>query len=252
MRPFASLVSKEDALARILEAAQPLGRAEEVPLAAARGRACAEDVRAPHDVPPYARATMDGYAVRAADGDVPRVLVGEVFAGATKLPEVGRGEAVRIATGAPLPPGADAVVRVEDTREEGGEVFCKTRPAAAGHVDAAGADIKAGALAVARGALLTPARLGVLASVGRATVRVAARPRVAVVVTGDELLGLGAPHDPLRIYDSNGSALRGLFENAGAVVTTHRAHDEIEALRMTLRAIWSWTRSTTCCSTVSA
>ena len=103
MRPFGALLPKEEALALILDAAAPLARAEDVPLAEARGRVSAEDVRAPHDVPPYARATMDGYAVRAADGSAPRRVTGELFAGARVLPAVDPGGAVRIATGAPVP-----------------------------------------------------------------------------------------------------------------------------------------------------
>ena len=236
MRPFGALLPKEEALALILDAAAPLARAEHVPLAEARGRVSAEDVRAPHDVPPYARATMDGYAVRAADGSAPRRVTGELFAGARVLPAVDPGGAVRIATGAPVPPGADAVVRVEDADERDGTLTTRVQTRAGAHVDPAGADLLAGALAVAKGARLTPARLGVLASVGRADVRVAARPRVAVVVTGDELLDVGAPHDPHRIHDSNGTTLRALLEDAGALVTTVRARDEIDALRSTLRA----------------
>lgn len=235
MRPFGDLLSKEDALARLLAAAPVVARVEELPLAAARGRACAEDVRAPFPVPPFARATMDGYAVRAGEAGPLRV-VGDVPAGARDLPTVGPGGCARIATGAPLPPGADAVVRVEDAREDAGGVAVK--PARPGQfVDPAGSDLAEGAPVASRGEVLTPARLGLLASVGRTAVRALARPRVAVVTTGDELLQPGEPHDPRRVFDANGTTLRALLEEAGAaVVSVAHARDDLAATRAALDA----------------
>lgn len=235
MRPFGALLSKEDALARLLGLARSLAREEERPLHEARGRVCAEDVRAPFPVPPFARATMDGYAVRSTDAG-PRRIVGDVPAGATSLPAVEAGEAVRIATGAPLPPGADAVVRVEDAKEDGGRVEVPATVAGR-FVDPAGADIAEGAPVVARGDVLTPARLGLLASIGRASVRVLAKPRVAIVTTGDELLRPGDPPRPFRVFDANATTLRALLDAAGAEVMEPRhARDDLDATRAALDA----------------
>lgn len=226
MRPFGELISKEDALARLLGAAHAVDRHEPLPLSRAAGRVVAEDVHAPFDVPPYARSMMDGYAVRAADTPIPPPLpgtplrvVGEVLAGAVELPRVGAGEAARIATGAPVPPGADAVVRVEDTHETEGAVVIRGAVRAGQSIERAGSDLARGDVVVRMGELLTPARLGLLASIGAAEVSVFARPRVALFSTGDELLGPGdAPH-PLRIYESNTTTLAALLEAHGAGVT---------------------------------
>lgn len=240
MRPFGALVSKEEALAMLLDAARPVTEVEELPLAAARARAAAEEVRAPFAVPPFDRATMDGYAVRAQDAAAPGArlrVVGEALAGARSPPPVGVREAARVATGAPVPPGADSVVRVEDTFEEDGSVMLRVAVRARQNVDPAGADLPLDALVVAPGVALTPARLGLLASVGRARVRVLRRPRVALFSSGDELLRPGEALRPGAIYDSNGTTLRALLEDAGAEVDAQPAlPDDLAALRGALRA----------------
>ncbi|MEA3200190.1 MAG: molybdopterin molybdotransferase [Thermoplasmata archaeon] len=237
MRPFGALIGMDEARARLLDAARPVARVDELPLREACGRVCAQDVAAPFDVPPFARATMDGYAMWAADGAAPRKLVGEVPAGATSLPRIGPGEAARIATGAPLPPGADAVVKVEQAAEEHGQVRAQMPPRPGQFVDPAGVDLAKGARVVSRGEVLTPARLGLLASVGLARVRVVARPRVALLSSGDELLSPGAPPEPLRIFDSNTTTLGALFAAAGgAVEALPRLPDEREAMREALVA----------------
>lgn len=236
MRPFGELTSKDEALRILLALAPRAPRVELASLHDAAGRAAAEDVDAPFDVPPFARSTMDGYAVRSADADAARRLVGEVLAGATSLPPLGPGECARIATGAPLPPGADAVVRVEDAREDQGQVRVRMPPKPRQFVDPAGADLPRGTRVVRSGELLTPARLGLLASVGRAQVRVVARPRVALVSSGDELLRPGEPPAPLRVFDSNTTSLRALLEAAGARVEPQPPlPDELDALRAALR-----------------
>lgn len=238
MRPLRALVPKEEALDRLLAAARRVARVEEAPLAGARGRVAAEAVRAPFAVPPFARSMMDGYAVRASDASAPGArlrVVGDVLAGAAALPPVGAGEAARIATGAPLPPGADSVVRVEDTDEEGGVVALRVAARAGGSVDPPGSDLAQGAAVVSEGEVLTPARLGLLASVGRASVRVLARPRVALLSSGDELLRPGEPLAPGRIYDSNAVTLRALLEGAGADVAPQPAlPDKLDALAAAL------------------
>lgn len=235
MRPLGALLSKEDALSRLLDAARPVPRTESISLAHAGGRVLAETVHAPFAVPPYARATMDGYAVRADDGASLRVA-GDVFAGADALPTLAPGTALRIATGAPVPPGADAVVRVEDTNEKDGIVTLRAPARRGQSIDPAGADFAPDAILADAGALLTPARLGLLASIGRTHALVHARPRVAIFSSGDELLQPGAPPHPLRIYDSNSTALVALCEAAGARATRQPAlPDAREAIERALR-----------------
>lgn len=234
MRPLRALIPKEEALDRLLAAARPVSRVETLPLHQAAGRVAAEALEAPFAVPPFARSMMDGYALRAADASTPGArlrVVGEVLAGAADLPEVGAGEAVRIATGAPLPPGADSVVRVEDADEAEGFVAFRVAARRGGSVDPPGSDLELGARVLAPGLVLTPARLGLVASVGRASVAVLARPRVALFSSGDELLRPGEPPAPNRIYDSNGATLRALLESAGAEVSPQPAlPDRLDAL----------------------
>lgn len=225
MRPLGALLSKEDALARLLAAARPPGRQERVALEAGAGRVVAEDVFAPFDVPPYARSTMDGYAVRgdardaASKEESPRWrLVGEILAGSSAPPELADGEAVRIATGAPVPASASGVVRVEDTTEMDGHVTVRAAPRPGQNIERAGADLAKGDLVCRAGDVLDPPRIGLLASIGRADVAVHARPRVAIFSTGDELLQPGEPPDPYRIYDSNSLTLSTLLAAHGADV----------------------------------
>src|SRR5581483_2106029 len=211
MRPFGALLGADEAKAKLLGAARRVQRVEDAPLDAAWGRVAAEDLASPLDVPGFARSTMDGYAVRSADAG-PRRVVGEIPAGATVLPKLGPGEAARIATGAPLPPGADAVVRVEDAREDGS---FRVAPKPGQFVDAAGSDLARGAPVLRAGDVLTPARLGLVASVGLARVRMLAKPRVALFSSGDELLSPGKEAQPLRIFDSNTITLRALLAQIG-------------------------------------
>lgn len=236
MRPFGALLPKEEALRILLDAAAPVDTRERLPLALARGRVAARRVEAGVAVPPYNRATMDGYAVRAADG-ADLAVQGDVFAGARAPPPLAPGRALRIATGAPIPPGADAVVRVEDTREEGGRVRLLTPARAGQFIDPRGSDLPLGAPVVEAGDALTPARLGLLASVGLAEVEAWARPRVALFTSGDEVAQPGQPPDPWRIFDANGASLRAMLENAGAqVAPAPPLPDEMDAIRAALRA----------------
>ncbi len=199
--------------------------AEEVALALALDRVLATDVASPVDLPPWDNASMDGYAVRAADvrgasaeRPVTLAVIDTVAAGARADRALEAGQAYRIMTGAPLPPGADGVVRVEDT-DAGLERVAVRDDRDAGHnVRARGEDLTAGALAVARGTRLGPAHLGVLASVGSATVRVARRPRVLILATGDELVDLDRFDEVrrgTRIVTSNSYTLEAQVRAAG-------------------------------------
>ena len=239
MRPFQSMISLDDAQAQLAAAVRPLGRVETVPLAHLAGRVVAHDVVAATNVPPFARAMMDGYAVRAADTtgathDSPRSLtrVGRVFTGEVMTRAVGVEECAEIATGAPLPPGVDAVVMVEETTPGGADVVYVRAPVHAGqHVGRAGADIAAGAMVLRAGDVLLPARVGVVAALGLPALDMYARPRVAIVSTGNEVVAPGAALGPGQIYDVNRHTLTAIVEaHGGVAVPLDVAADTLEAL----------------------
>ncbi len=217
------MLSVEEALARVLAAIPVLG-SESVPLAAALDRVLAEPVVATRDLPPWDNSAMDGYALRVADtagatADRPARLrlLGEIPAGAVADRAVGVGEAYRILTGAPMPPGADAVIPQEDVRRDGAVVVVP-RAVPAGHfVRPRGEDIRAGESVLAPGTVLGPAALGVLAGLGRPLVRVHQRPRVAILSTGDELVDLDATPGPGQIPNSNTYTLAAQVREAGGI-----------------------------------
>jgi molybdopterin molybdotransferase len=217
------MIPLADAQARVLDAVGPLAP-RVVALRDALGLVTAEEIVAPEPVPPFANTAMDGYAVRAADTEgaaatapVELRVVDDLPAG--RSPEgisVGAGEAVRIMTGAPVPEGADAIVMVEQTERAGDDGVRILREAAVGdHVRPSGGDLVAGQAVFPAGTMLTPAHLGVLASLDRHDVSVFARARVAVLSTGDELVESG-PLAPGQIRDSNRPMLLALVAAAGA------------------------------------
>ncbi len=192
-RVYRRLASLEEAIAIIRENV-PEPKVEEVSLDGVLGRALAEDVYSEVDVPPFDRSTKDGFAVRAADtygADEDRPIslrvIGRASAGHPYLGEVGEGEAVEIATGAPIPRGADAVVMVERTHRLGDELMVYRSVTPGENVQSAGGDVRVGETVLTAGSLLGPAEVGILAASGRRRVRVFAKPRVAVGSTGDEL-----------------------------------------------------------------
>lgn len=215
------MVSVEQARAIILGEARPLA-SETVALDDALGRVLAEDVAADRDLPPFDRAAMDGYALRAADvarAPVALEVVGELRAGDAKALVVGAGQAVRIMTGAVVPPGATAVQQVEKTQPLDEFRVTVLAPVAEGqNLAPRGSEVKAGETVLARGRTLDPAAIGVLATVGRARVGVARRPVVAVLVTGDEIVDVVETPGPTRIRNSNGPALAAAARQAGADV----------------------------------
>ncbi|WP_163573672.1 molybdopterin molybdotransferase MoeA [Fodinicola feengrottensis] len=192
--------------------------AESVPLAELAGRVLAESVVSEDDLPPFPASTMDGYAVRAADGEVDRRLVGDRFAGKMDELTVGPGEAAYITTGAPLPAGADTVVKVELTEETGGVVRLQGSPGDRKNIREPGHDLRKGEEVAAAGTLLTPAAIGLLAAAGRTTALVGRRPRVSILSTGDELVEPGERPGPGQIRDSNRFALLAALNGLNADV----------------------------------
>ncbi len=244
MRPFASTISFQDAVARVLDAARPIARTETIALDDADGRVLAEDVTASLDVPAFDRAAMDGYAVRAEDtrdvrADAPASLtcVGIVTAGTMTARVVGRGECIEVATGAPLPPGATAVVMVEHTSRQGDIVQVRIAAAPGQHVGRRGADITSGDVVTRTGDVLTPARIGALAAIGCSNVHVAARPSVLICPTGDEVVAQSEPLGAGQVYDVNRFTLAAVVKRHGGVAVTHTpAGDTIDALAAVLDA----------------
>ena len=208
------------------------------PIAQASGLILADDVLAPHDVPPFANSAMDGYAVQAGDtrpAPSELTVIEDVAAGHVAGREVVSGTAIKIMTGAPLPAGADAVVRVEDTSQQGDRVRLEEGAVAGENVRAAGGDLAAGSMVFEAGTRLTPHHLGVLASVGVFDPVVHRRPTVAVLSTGDEVVPAGTPLAPGQIHDSNRPQLLALLEELGAdVIDLGIVGDDAQSLRTVL------------------
>jgi molybdopterin molybdotransferase len=238
MRPFKGTISLDEARAIIDRAIVPIERTERVPLERASGRVLAEAIVSSADVPPFARAAMDGYAVRAQDTSgasrsAPRTLrsIEKVFTGQMPVQTVGDGQCIEIATGAPMPPGADAVVIVEETESDGDlvRVFTSVNPAQ--NVGRQGADIQKGQTVLQPGTLLNASRVGSLAALGLTTVTVFDKPRVAILSTGNEIVEPGQPLAPGQIYDINRFTLAAVVtENGGVAVPYRIATDTIDDL----------------------
>jgi molybdopterin molybdotransferase len=227
------MLTLDEARERLLARLTPL-EGETVGLAEAAGRVLVEPrVVAAVDVPAFANSAMDGYAVRAADTPGRLRLVGEVTAGMASPPSVAPGTAVRIMTGAPIPPGADAVVPVEvATEADDGVQVARARTG--DHVRAAAHDTRTGDDVCLEGAL-TPARLAVLATLGIGTVEVRRRPVVAILSTGDELVEPGTALGPHQVHDANGIALAAAVREAGGdALLLPRVGDDAAAIERVL------------------
>src|SRR6266850_7860068 len=201
MRPFASTISLDEARQRLDANIRAIERTERVRLEDAAGRVAANDVASPIDVPPFARSAMDGYAVIAADTQsasrstpAELRLLDRIYTGQISAAMVARGTCAEIATGAPLPAGADAVVMVEETAKHGDhEVDIFATATIGQNIGKRGADITSGDRVVGGGDLLTPSRVGAVAAIGAVDVEVYARPRVAILSTGNEVVDPGQP-----------------------------------------------------------
>lgn len=242
------MISVEEARERILANFSRL-EAVEQPILESLGQTLAEDVDALFDIPPLDNTAMDGYAVQAESTagaselePVELDVIGELAAGYVFEGGVGQGQAVRIMTGAPIPSGADSIVPFEETDESGRGVPSKVGPTEgrvrvlkAAHpgnnIRRAGEDVRAGTTVVPEGAVLRPPHIGVLASLGRATVRVTRRPLVAILSTGDEVLEPGQERGASQIYDSNSYSIAAMvLRNGGVPMRLGIARDTIEDL----------------------
>lgn len=237
-------ISFEEMRRRVMSVARPLP-AEKIRILESRGRVLAERIRARGPVPPVDKSAMDGFAVRVADikpacGERPVTLriTDTIAAGAISTRRLARGSAVRIMTGAPLPPGADCVVPVEYTRTNNGHVTLRTGFPCGNNVLRKGTDMRKGQVILERGTVIGPSQMGMLAMLDQPTVSVHRRPRVGILTTGDELGEVGRKRPLGHIPDSNRYGLYGLIESAGCVpVDGGRCGDDTRQLRRALTSL---------------
>lgn len=218
VNPLDRLLEPAEATA-IIRANTPLLPTERVRLMDAGGRILMEEIVSNEDQPPFPAATMDGYAIVSDDTEPVRRVTGDQFAGTVTGLHVERGTAAYITTGAPLPPGADAVVPVERTTQTATGVRIHEMPRAGQNIRPVGSDLKRGDRVLAPGMMLTPAAIGLLASLGRTDALVPRRPRVSLLATGDELVEPGQPIGPGQIRDSNRFALAAALAPLGVTIT---------------------------------
>jgi molybdenum cofactor synthesis domain-containing protein len=239
MRPIRETIPLDTARTLLLDAIVPIDRVVRVPLAEASGRVLARAAVSEIDVPPFDRAAMDGYAVIAEDTfgttrSDPRILrrVETVYTGEIASRPLTRGECMEIATGAPMPEGADAVVMVEETEQAGGDLIRIMTPVyPRQHIGRRAADIATGQIILRDGDLLNPSRVGALAAIGFADVEVFARPRVALLSTGNEIIDPGQPLRPGHIYDINRFTLSAVIgEHGGVPIPLRTAADNLTDL----------------------
>jgi molybdopterin molybdotransferase len=232
------MLTVEEALEAILSRVSVLGT-ERVEVVGALGRVLAAPVVSRREIPPWANSSMDGYAVRAEDtgGGAVLSVVGRVEAGALAARTIGRGEAMRIFTGAPLPAGADAVVPQEDVDANDGHIALRGRVDHAAYVRPRGEDVRVGDRVLEAGTLLTAAEVGLLATLGHAQVHVHRRPRVAILSTGNELADLGTEPGPAQIPNTNTYSLMAQVLEAGAEpLNLGVAPDRLEAIEERVRS----------------
>ncbi len=239
MRPFGDVISLEAARAILDRTGEPIQNIETIMLSEANGRVLAQDVVAQTDVPPFSRAGMDGYAVRASDThgasrSTPRTLtrVGTLYTGEVSPVSVREGQCIEISTGAPIPDGADAVVMVEETDSHGDNdvrIFAAVQPQQ--NVGKRGADIQEGQVVAAAGEVVNSSRIGALAAVGTVWVDVYDKPRVAILSTGNEVIDPGRALKPGQIYDINRFTLSAVVtDNGGIPIVYPPAPDTLDAL----------------------
>jgi molybdenum cofactor synthesis domain-containing protein len=244
MRPIKDTIPLEEARELIAAACRPIGRRERIALLDANGRVSAADVQSTRDVPPFSRAGMDGFAVIADDTFgasryEPKTLnvIEKVYTGQVPTQQVTKGAAVEIATGAPMPPGADAVVMVEETEKAGDQVRILTPVYPRQNVGRQGADIVVGQTVIRDGDILNPSRIGALAALGIGEVEVYQKPTVAILSTGNEIAEPGQELQPGQIYDINKFTLSTIVQEHGGIPKPFAtAHDTIDALEHAIDA----------------
>lgn len=248
MKPIKETIALDEARQLIADGCTPIDRVERVQLVDANGRVASADVQSPRDVPPFSRAGMDGYAVRAEDTFgasryEPKALrvIDKVYTGQVPVIPVEPGTAIEIATGAPMPSGADAVVMVEETEKathDGDEhVRVLTPVYPRQNVGRQGADIVIGQTVITRGQVLNPSRVGALAALGNVDVEVFAKPTVAILSTGNEIAEQGRELQPGQIYDINRFTLSTIIQEHGGIPTPFQtAQDTLDALERAIDA----------------
>ena len=230
----ATLLTREEALARVLEHVRPLP-AEDVPVGKAAGRVLAADARAAVDLPPFASSAMDGFAVRAADTPGRLPVVARIAAGVPAARALADGEAMGIATGGVVPEGADAVIPIEYVVEHDNDVDIPETVVSGANVRARGGDVSAGETVVHARTRLAPAHVGALAAAGVARVVCARRPRVAVLSTGTELRSPGERLGAGEVYEANAAMLAAALASANAdTVELPAVADDADAHRRAL------------------
>jgi molybdopterin molybdotransferase len=230
MTPFTETITLAEARSIIERALEPMPRVERVALPSASGRVLAETIVSSADVPPFSRAAMDGYAVRAADTTgasraKPCVLerIEQVFTGQVPIRTVGPGQCTEVATGAPMPAGADAVVMVEETAsDESGAIHVFASVTTGQNIGRQGADIAKGQTVLLPGTMLNPSRIGSLAALGLTDAEVYAKPRVAILSTGNEIVDPGRPLAPGQIYDINRFTVSAVVAEHGGVPVPYK------------------------------
>jgi molybdopterin molybdotransferase len=228
------LLTVPEALRAVLGRAHPLD-AEETALATAVGRVLASPATSLNDLPPFASSAMDGFALQADDTPGELTVTARIAAGSPVHDEVRPGEAMAISTGGEVPAGADAVVPIEQVRDSGSTVLIHQLVARGDNIRPRGGDVAAGVTVVPAGVVLGPAQLGAIAAAGLPTVRCTRRPRVAVVITGNELRQPGEPLGPGEIYEANGPILDAQIRSAGAELEgLSRVPDDGDLLRAAL------------------
>ena len=248
MKLMKAFIALEDGMRILLDCVEPISRSERVGLLEATGRVLAEPIVAGMSVPPFPRAAMDGYAVIAQDtfgagnfNPARLSLIEVIHAGETARGEVTRGACIQVATGSPIPAGADAVVQVEDTELEGdpadaGKVKIYKPVYPRQNVSPQGEDIQTGREVLPSGTRLDPSKIGVLAALGITEVPVFARPIVAVIPSGNEIVRPGDPLESGRIYDINSYTLSALIQESGGIPRLFPImKDTVEDVRRSLR-----------------
>jgi len=244
MRPFLELIDFEEAKKIIMEKTEPMEKREKIDILSAIGRVISEDVISDINIPGFARAAVDGYAVIAEDTyganqREPRELkvIGKIFAGDTSKIRINRGECIQIATGGAIPDGADAVVMVEHTSLDDDTVRIMKPVYPGENVSSEDEDIAKGGVVLREGDVLNPAKIGVLAALGINSIDVYALPKVAVIPTGDELVPIGGKLEYGKIYDINSYTLASLLQGSADVHINEIIEDSEDKIKECIKSL---------------